>query len=264
MKKTIFSISKMDCSTEEQIVRMKLDGMSNIVSMNFDLAKRKLEIIHSEDYLKIFDRLKTLNLNTKFISSENFNSAPLNSQTEIDTKILQKVLSINFFFFAIEIIFGLIANSMGLVADSLDMLADSIVYGISLYAVKRSLQSKKRVASISGYFQLLLASLGFVEVINRFIDNIQIPSFYTMIIVSLFALAGNSLSLILLQKSKTKEVHIQASMIFTSNDVIVNIGVIIAGLFVHFTNSKYPDLIIGLIIFSIVAQGAIRILRLSK
>ena len=78
------------------------------------------------------------------------------------------------------------------------------------------------------------------------------------------ALIGNAYSLYLLQKSKSKEVHIQASMIFTSNDIIVNIGIILAALLVFITNSKYPDLIIGIIVFSMVAKGALRILKLSK
>jgi Co/Zn/Cd efflux system component len=56
----------------------------------------------------------------------------------------------------------------------------------------------------------------------------------------------------------------KASMIFTSNDVIINSGVIIAGILVMLTNSKYPDLIIGTLVFLVVVQGAIRILKLGK
>ncbi len=55
----------------------------------------------------------------------------------------------------------------------------------------------------------------------------------------------------------------QASMIFTSNDVIVNIGVILAGALVYFTESKIPDLIIGICVFILVARGAFMILRLK-
>ncbi len=51
----------------------------------------------------------------------------------------------------------------------------------------------------------------------------------------------------------------RASWIFTSNDVIVNIGVIVAGGFVYLTDSKIPDLIIG---FRNGGHGAIRILKL--
>ena len=88
--------------------------------------------------------------------------------------------------------------------------------------------------------------------------------FYIMIIISILALIGNGLCLYLLQKSKSKEAHMQASMIFTSNDVIVNLGVIVAGTLVYLTSSKYPDLIVGSIVFFIVGQGAFKILKLSK
>ena len=85
-----------------------------------------------------------------------------------------------------------------------------------------------------------------------------------MIGISFLALIGNALSLYLLQKSKSDEAHIQASMIFTSNDVIINAGVILAGVLVFVTNSKLPDLIVGAIVFVIVARGAWRILQISK
>ena len=154
---------------------------------------------------------------------------------------------------------------MGLVADSMDMLADTFVYGISLLAVGRSLTRKKHIAKLAGYFQITLAILGFAEVLRRFFGDVKLPNFSTMIIVSLLALIANGICLYLLQKSKSKEeAHIKASTIFTSNDVIINLGVIVAGLLVYWLNSNKPDLIIGTIVFALVIQGAIRILKLGK
>ena len=54
------------------------------------------------------------------------------------------------------------------------------------------------------------------------------------------------------------------SMIFTSNDVIINIGVIAAALFVSWLDSNKPDLIVGAIVFVLVMQGALRIMKLGK
>lgn len=54
----------------------------------------------------------------------------------------------------------------------------------------------------------------------------------------------------------------RASQIFTSNDIIVNIEVIVAGILVYATNSKFPDLIVGIVVFVIVAKGAYKILKL--
>jgi Co/Zn/Cd efflux system component len=154
---------------------------------------------------------------------------------------------------------------MGLVADSLDMLADSFVYGISLLSVGGTLIKKKQIAKLAGYFQITLAIIGFLEVLRRFFGADKLPDFQTMIIVSVFALVANGICLYILQKSKGKEeAHIKASMIFTSNDLIINLGVIIAGFLVNWLSSDKPDLIIGTIVFVLVIQGAFRILKLSK
>ncbi len=161
--------------------------------------------------------------------------------------------------------YGLVSKSMGLIADSLDMLADSFVYAISLVAVGKSLIYKKSVAKIAGYFQIVLSLIGLGEVIRRIIYPVEFPNYLTMIIISIFALIGNGICLFLLQKSRDKEeAHMKASLIFTSNDVVINLGVILAGILVYWLNSNMPDLIIGTIVFFIVSKGAFRILSLSK
>ena len=265
MQKTTFKISKMDCPSEEQMIRMKLADLTNINSLDFDIVNRQLIVFHTDDYQQIFQRLENLKLDTSIIDSvfaDNYSTT--NYNTDRERKLLWQVLVINFFFFTLELTTGFISNSMGLVADSLDMLADSIVYGLALFAVGGTMTRKKNIAKSAGYFQLTLAVFGFFEVIRRFIGTESVPAYKTMIIISILALIGNGLSLYLLQKSKSKEAHMQASMIFTSNDVIVNLGVVAAGGLVYLTNSKYPDLIVGIIVFFIVGQGAFKILKLSK
>jgi Co/Zn/Cd efflux system component len=264
MKKTTFKIMKMDCSSEEQIIRMKLDGLTNIVSLVFDISNRQLTVFHEGSYEPVYQRLESLNFDTTLQETIEIQS-PIEVENQNQQRtILWQVLIINAFFFVLEIITGFIANSMGLVADSLDMLADSLVYGLALFAVGGSIVRKKNIAKVSGYFQMTLAVLGVVEVIRRFIGSEPVPTFGIMIIISVLALIGNATCLYLLQRSKSKEAHMQASMIFTSNDVIVNFGVIVAGVFVFITDTKYPDLIIGSIVFVLVLIGALKILRLSK
>lgn len=254
----------MDCPSEEQLIRMKLEGFSSIKKMEFDIANRKLYVFHNESIEKIDLAIQELNLNSIFVSTEESDLQIDSQGQKSEKKLLWTVLIINFSMFVLEIITGLMAESMGLLADSLDMLADAIVYGLSLYAVGHIAARKKQVAKVSGYFQMALAIFGLAEVIRRFFGYEDVPGFQTMIIISLFALTGNAISLYLLQKSKSKEAHMEASMIFTSNDVLANIGVIIAGIVVYFTNSKFPDLIVGSIVFLLVARGSVRILKLAK
>jgi len=254
----------MDCPSEENLIRMKLDGISSIANLDFDIPNRKLTVFHSGEIDHIEKSVIELNLGGKKILTEQTDQTEF-KESAGQKKILWTVLAINFAFFMIEMATGLISRSMGLVADSLDMLADSFVYGISLFAVGGTLVKKKRIAKLAGYFQIVLAFIGFAEVLRRFFGAEKLPDFSTMIIVSIFALIANGICLYILQKSKSKEeAHMKASMIFTSNDVIMNLGVIVAGLLVNWLSSNKPDLIIGTIVFVLVIQGAFRILKLSK
>lgn len=264
MEKSIFEITKMDCPSEENLIRLKLDGISSIVNLDFDISNRKLTVFHNGEIVKIEKSIIELNLGGKKISTEQSNQTDF-KENKNQKKLLWTVLAINFAFFIIEMTTGYISKSIGLVADSLDMLADSFVYGISLFAVGGTLIRKKRIAKLAGYFQITLAVLGFLEVLRRFFGDEKLPDFTIMIIVSIFALIANGICLYILQKSKSKEeAHMKASMIFTSNDVIINLGVIIAGVLVNWLSSNKPDLIIGTIVFVLVIQGAIRILKIGK
>ena len=263
MKKTIFEIPKMDCASEENLIRMRLDGISGLKELDFDIPNRRLTVYHEGQIDLIEEYIFDLNLGGEKIKTEQTDRTEFAERTN-QKKLLWTVLAINLAFFLIEITTGLISKSMGLVADSLDMLADSFVYGLSLIAVGGTLSRKKRIAKLAGYFQITLAVIGFIEVLRRFFGVEALPDFTTMIVVSALALIANGICLYLLQKSKSKEeAHMKASMIFTSNDVIINLGVIVAGLMVNWLNSNKPDLIIGTIVFILVIQGARRILRLG-
>ncbi len=243
---------------------MKLDSIPEIENLEFDIANRGLSVYHDGGLKEIENALQELNFGSKIISTEKTDKLTFDKPSN-QKRVLWTVFAINLGFFLIEATTGLISRSMGLVADSLDMLADAFVYGISILAVGRNLIRQKKVARLAGYFQLFLALLGYIEVIRRFLSKEQLPDFNTMILVSFLALIANAACLLLLQKSDHKdEAHMKASMIFTSYDVIANIGIIIAGLLVFALNSVIPDLIVGTIIFGLVTQGAFKILRLGK
>jgi Co/Zn/Cd efflux system component len=254
----------MDCPSEENLIRLKLDGLPGVRKLEFDLDSRKLVVFHSEENKDITDRLQGLNLGSELVETGIYHGDIEKESHEAQSKLLWTVLAINGAFFLIESTAGWLSGSMGLVADSLDMLADAFVYGLSIWAVGSSVARKKSVARFSGIIQFVLAGLGILEVIRRFFLMDALPDFRVMIVVSVLALIANSVCLVLLQRSRSDEAHMKASMIFTSNDVIINSGVILAGILVLVSESKYPDLIIGGIVFLIVVWGAIRMLNLGK
>ncbi len=265
MKKSTFLIKKMDCPSEEQLIKMKLDGFPSIRGLDFNLAKRQLTISYTGNITDIEKSISSLNLDSQLLSThEAVETTNTRSSEEDERKLLIIILGINAGMFLIELVVGFLAQSLGVIGDSFDMLADAIVYGLSLYAVGSHAITKKNIARYSAYFQLILALFGFVEVTRRFLGAGEVPNFQLMIGVSLIALVGNSISLILLSRSKSEDAHMKASQLCTNNDVLANIGVIVAGVLVYFTNSKIPDLVIGALLFAIVARGAYQIYKLSK
>ena len=178
----------------------------------------------------------------------------------LEGRVLKILLSINAFMFIAEIILGILSESTALIADSLDMLADATVYGIGFYAVGKSPLVKIKAAHLSGIFQVLLGVLVFADVIRRLIYGSE-PESLLMIFVGMAALVANIICLILISKYKKGEVHMRASWIFSKNDVIANVGIIIGGGFVYLLETRFPDLIVGMIISIIVIRGGIDIIK---
>lgn len=169
------------------------------------------------------------------------------------------MLAINAGMFIVEVVTGILAESTGLIADSLDMLADAAIYGIGLYAVGRTVSVRIRAAFASGYFQLALALIVALDVSRRALyGSDPEPSF--MVLIGLVALAANVVCLKLIARHRDGGVHMRASWIFSKNDVIANIGVILGGCLVSITGARWPDLVVGIAIAYIVFRGALAII----
>ncbi|WP_328186684.1 cation transporter [Marinobacter sp. OP 3.4] len=263
-----YKVPKMDCPSEERMIRMALDGFDNIQSLSFDLSNRELEVIHQGDPDPITSKLETLGLGasldkTEEASADSVRAAESSYANETEESgTLWILLAINGLMFLVEMTMGLIAQSTGLIADSLDMLADAAVYGLALYAVGHGIKMQVRAAHVAGLLQLILAAGVLVEVGRRFLFGSD-PQSLMMMAVASVALVANISCLLLIAKHREGGAHMKASWIFSANDVVINLGVILAGLLVAWTGSNYPDLVIGGIVGGIVLMGAKRILALK-
>ena len=263
MNISIFHIEHMDCPSEVQLIRIAFADDKTVASIEADVADRELVVVHSGSVDRIVHSLRSLHLGAELRSTAEHGDETITSDRD-QRALLKLVLLINAGLFLAEMLAGILASSMGLLADSLDMLADAFVYGIGLYAVGGTTARKKRIARIGGGLQLALAILGFVEVLHRFLGTEEMPDVKTMILLSVIALIGNAACLYLLQRSRSNEPHMLASMIFTSNDVIANIGVTAAALLVSAFQSSIPDLVVGALVFALITYGAFRILRIAR
>ncbi len=185
------------------------------------------------------------------------------AQNEEQHRVLRTLLAINTAMFVVELVAGIVAESAGVMADSLDMLADASVYGLGLYAVGKAAVIKQRTAWWSGVFQIALAAGVGLEIARKVIFGSE-PQSALMMGIATVALAANAWCLVLLRRHRDGGAHMRASWIFTRSDVIANAGVIVAGLLVCLTDSRWPDLIVGSVIATVVVKGGFEILHDSK
>lgn len=265
---SVYAVPKMDCPSEERMIRLALNGVEGIRVLSFDLSNRRLKVVHDGEAEPITAKLATLGLGaslqeTVIADPETIKAAESSAVSATqESGTLRVLLGINAIMFVVEMTAGLIAQSTGLIADSLDMFADAAVYGLALYAVGRSAKMQVRAAHLAGVLQLILAIGVLVEVVRRFVFGSE-PESLMMMAIAFVALIANIACLLLISKHREGGAHMKASWIFSANDVVINLGVITAGALVAWTGSHYPDLIIGTIVGVIVLNGARRILALK-
>ena len=263
LMRSVFRIPGMDCPAEEQMIRLRLADIP-VTSLEFDLPGRHLVVCHSGDASTILKRLVPLGYGAELVESRSIPTSEIAVATEneaTEARTLWVLLTINAVMFVIEMVAGWWGDSVGLISDGVDMFADAAVYGVALYAVGRGARHKMSAAKLAGTLQLLLALTALGEVGRRAFAG-SFPEELTMVGISLLALAANISCLTLISRHRQGGVHMRASYIFSANDVLANLGVIIAGILVAMTGSPIPDWTIGTLIGVLVLVGAFRILRL--
>ena len=260
-----YQIPKMDCPSEERLIRMALQDMPEIAQLQFDLTQRQLTILHQGDVAPITAKLQTLGLGARLALSRTATPHDLAPEAapHSERQTLYWLLAINALMFVLEFATGIVAQSTALIADSLDMFADAAVYLLALYAVGRGLQLQLRAARVAGWLQAILVCGVLLEVARRTAFGSE-PLSMLMLGMAVMALLANISCLLMLAKHRQGGVHMQASWIFSANDVLINFGVILAALLVAWTGSAYPDLVVGTVVGVIVLLGAKRILALKN
>ena len=171
------------------------------------------------------------------------------------------VVVLNLGFGVAEIVGGFLANSEALKADALDFLGDGSITLVGLLALGWAKRTRARVALTQGLF---LAALG-VGVIGMAIYrgmNAIAPEAELMGGIGVAALAVNIIAaLALLPFRERGDANARAIWLFSRNDALANVAVIIAAGLVASFHSAWPDLIVAGIIALLFLHSAWEIVR---
>lgn len=170
------------------------------------------------------------------------------------------VIAINAAMFAIEMTAGRFAQSQALQADALDFLGDALTYGISLAVIGASISARTNAALAKGFSLLLMGSWVCASTLYRIYIG-EVPDSQVMGSVGALALVANVTSVLILMRYKDGDSNVRSVWLCSRNDAIGNLGVMVAALGVWGTSSRWPDLVVAMLMASLFLTSAIQIVR---
>lgn len=177
--------------------------------------------------------------------------------------ILVWVLIINGAMFFIEGIYGWFAQSSALMADALDMLGDAAIFGFSLYVIRLGSIWQSRAGYIKGIIMGLFSISVLAGALYRTFNPV-VPEATTMGIIGFLALGANLVCAIMLLGFRDSDINMRSAWLCSRNDVLANVGVLLAAGGVAWTQSSWPDLIVGVSISALILKSAIEVLKDAK
>ena len=82
--------------------------------------------------------------------------------------------------------------------------------------------------------------------------------------IGLLALAANVVCLFLLWRRRTDDINIRSAWLCSRNDVMANVGVLVAAGVVALTGSAWPDVTVGLLIAAMFVMSATSVVREAR
>jgi Co/Zn/Cd efflux system component len=186
--------------------------------------------------------------------------APSASRNAAQRRILWTVLGINVVLFAGEFGAGWWAQSTALQADSLDSLGDAFVYGLSLAVVGGTLRARAGAALVKGGLQALFGLGILVHLAYRLYAGSE-PQAPIMAIVAAIALLANATCFGLLSRYRGDDINMRSVWLCSRNDIVSNLGVILAAGAVAWTGRAWPDYLVGGAVALLFLHTSVSVLR---
>lgn len=178
-------------------------------------------------------------------------------------RVLWTVIAINGVMAVGEGAGGWLAGSKALQADALDFLGDTATYALTLFVLERSARARATAALIKGASLILPALAVLATTLWRALAGAA-PAGELMSGIGFLALAANLASAMLLMRHRAGDANMRSVWLCSRNDAIGNAAVILAGLAVMATASRWPDLLVAAGIAGLFLYSSASIIRQAR
>jgi len=178
-------------------------------------------------------------------------------------KALWIVVILNLGYGIAEMIGGFLAGSQALKADALDFLGDGSITLLGIIAIGWSLRWRARSALMQGIF-LGAMGIGVLATTLYRVVVFHTPEAELMGILGLIALVINVISALVLIPHRSGDANVRAVWLFSRNDALGNLAVVVAAGLVFWLDSPIPDLIAAGVIAILFLQSSWAIIKEAR
>jgi Co/Zn/Cd efflux system component len=170
------------------------------------------------------------------------------------------VVLLNAGYGVVEMAGGFLADSQALKADALDFLGDGLITFFGIVALSWPREWRARAALTQGVF---LAAMGVGVLVTTAYRVLVLgrPDAELMGVFGVIALFINLAAAAVLLPHRAGDVNVRAIWLFSRNDALGNLAVVIAAGFVALTGTRWPDLIVAAAIAGLFLQSAWSIIQ---
>lgn len=184
----------------------------------------------------------------------------LSNVTPAYKRALWIVVLLNVGYGVVEIGGSILSGSQALQADALDFIGDGLISFLGLIAVGWGLAARAKAALLQGVF-LALLGLG---VIGSTFYRVFVQHEPETLLMGSFAAAAfivNVLAALVLLPHRKGDANMRAVWLFSRNDAIGNLAVIVAAVLVWWLSTPWPDLLVAFAVAGLFLQSAWSIIR---
>lgn len=258
-----YRVTGMDCSS----CAVKIEGaarrVAGVQDVRVSIASQEMTVrLDNKATLPELEReVAGLGYRLARLDAEDGEKLPdLSHVTPAYKRALWIVVLLNAGYGVIEIVGGFIAGSQALKADALDFLGDGMISMLGLIAVGWGLAARARAAMLQGIFLGVLGAGVLITTAYRVLVLHQ-PEAELMGILGLIALAVNVAAAMVLLPHRHGDANVRAIWLFSRNDALGNVAVVIAASLVAWTQTPWPDLVVAVVIAGLFLQSAFSIIR---
>ena len=179
-------------------------------------------------------------------------------------RVVLMVAALNFAYFFVEFTVALSAGSVALLADSVDFLEDTAINLLIFIALGWPLAHRAVTGKVMALIILGPAAVAGWKAIGQFADPTA-PLVLPLVLASLGAIVVNGTSAWLLAGVRHEGGSLsRAAFLSARNDVLVNVTIIAMGIVTLWTDSGWPDLILGCFIIMLALHAAYEVWEVSE